>query len=55
MPNEILAKADMITPMVKIIQCTLPVYTNRVQHLSSAKLYLPLPGDAAGFSSRTGF
>lgn len=55
MPDEILAKADTITPVVKIIQYTLPMYTNNIQHLSSARLYLPLPGDAAGVSSRTGF
>ena len=55
MPNEILAKADAITPVVKIIRCTLTAYTNNVQHLNSAKLYLPLPGDTDNVSGRTGF
>lgn len=41
--------------MVKIIQCTVAVYTNEVQRLGSAKLYLPLPGGTASVSGRTGF
>lgn len=55
MPNEILAKADAITPLVKIIPCALTVYTNNIQHLKSAKLCLPLPGDTDSVSGRAGF
>jgi len=55
MPNEILAKADAVTPVVKIMQCTQTVCTNNVWHLNSARLYLPSPGDTDSVSGRTGF
>lgn len=54
MPDEILAKADTVTLVVKIIQCTLTTYTNSSQHLNSAKFCLLLPGDTDGVSGRTG-
>lgn len=54
MPDEILAKADTVTLVVKIIQCTLKTNTNSSQHLNSAKFCLLLPGDTDSVSGRTG-
>lgn len=54
MPDDILAKADTVTLVVKIIQCTLTTYTNSCQHLSCAKSCLLLPGHTDSISERTG-
>lgn len=54
MPDEILAKTDTVTLVVKIILGTLTTYTNSSQHLNSAKFCLLLPGDTDSVPRRTG-